>query len=144
MKQQNFLFVEIVSSIFLLILLIGNFLGLLYITDGNIVISMLSSMFLVVCYFFAILFLKKNKEQMMKHKFLHSSLLFWFFFIILGAASFFLMSHFITIEYQCKQQVQNEAKQKQTVQKAHFIQKQTVFYRHFNQTQKISHINQSR
>ena len=54
MKQQNFLFVDLVSSIFLLVILIGNFMGLLYLTDGNLVISMLGSMFLVICYFFVV------------------------------------------------------------------------------------------
>lgn len=112
MKQQRFLFVDIVSSIFLLILLIANFLGLLYITEGNIVLSLLSSMFLIVCYFFIIQLLKKNKEQMKKYNYLHSSLIFWVFFIILGVASFFLMSHFINVEYNCKEQVKSEAKRK--------------------------------
>jgi hypothetical protein len=112
MKQQNFLFVDLVSSIFLLILLIGNFLGLLYITEGNIVISMLGSMFLIVCYFFVIQLLKKNKEEMLKRKYFHRSLLFWVFFIMLGSASFFLMSHFINVEYNCKEQIKSEATEK--------------------------------
>jgi hypothetical protein len=112
MKQQNFLFVEIVSSIFLLIILVANFMGLLYITDGNIVMSLLGSMFLVVCYFFVIQLLKKNKEEMIKKKFLHSSLLFWVFFIFLAFVSFNLMSHFINIEYKVKSQIQQEASTK--------------------------------
>ncbi|CAM3775055.1 hypothetical protein FLGE108171_14635 [Flavobacterium gelidilacus] len=109
MKQQNFLFVDIVSSIFLLIILVANFMGLLYITDGNIVMSLLGSMFLVVCYFFVIQLLKKNKEEMIKKKFLHSSLLFWVFFILLAFVSFNLMSHFINIEYKVKSKIQQEA-----------------------------------
>ena len=109
MKQQNFLFVDIVSSIFLLVILIGNFMGLLYITDGNLVISILGSMFLVICYFFVVQLLKKNKEEMMKNNFLHGSILFWVFFLMLGFVSFSLMSHFINIEYNCKDQIKNEA-----------------------------------
>jgi hypothetical protein len=109
MKQQNFLFVDLVSSIFLLVILIGNFMGLLYITDGNLVISILGSMFLVICYFFVVNLLKNNKEVMMKNNFLHGSTLFWFFFLTLGYGSFFLMSHFINIEYNCKEQIKNEA-----------------------------------
>ncbi|MBA4320989.1 MAG: hypothetical protein C0412_21570, partial [Flavobacterium sp.] len=112
MKQQNFLFVDIVSSIFLLVLLIGNFMGLLYITEGNLVISMLISIFLVVCYFFVVQLLKKNKEVMMRKKFLHPSLLFWLFFLILGYASFNLMSHFINVEYNCKEKIIAEATHK--------------------------------
>ena len=112
MKQQNFLFVDLISSIFLLILLIGNFMGLLYITDGSLVISILGSLFLVVCYFFVVQLLKKNKEVMFRKKFLHGSLLFWIFFLILGFVSFNLMSHFINIEYNCKEQIKNEATSK--------------------------------
>jgi hypothetical protein len=112
MKQQNFLFVDLVSSIFLLVILIGNFMGLLYITDGSIPFSILGSMFLVICYFFVVQLLKKNKELMMKNNFLHGSILFWFFFLMLGYVSFSLMSHFINIEYNCKEQIKKEAKGK--------------------------------
>jgi hypothetical protein len=109
MKQQNFLFVDIISSIFLLIILIGNFMGLLYITDGILVISMLGSMFLVVCYFFVVQLLKKNKELMYKKNFLHPSAIFWIFFLVLGFVSFNLMSHFINVEYNCKNEIKKEA-----------------------------------
>lgn len=109
MKQQNFLFVDIISSIFLLVILIGNFMGLLYITDGNLVISMLGSLFLVICYFFVVQLLTKNKEVMFRTNFLHGSLLFWIFFGLLGYVSFNLMSHFINIEYNCKQEIKTEA-----------------------------------
>ena len=112
MKQQNFLFVDLVSSIFLLVILIGNFMGLLYITDGSLVISILGSMLLVICYFFVVHLLKNNKEVMMKYNFLHGSSLFWLFFLILGYGSFFLMSHFINIEYNCKEQIKKEATSK--------------------------------
>lgn len=115
MKQQNFLFVDIVSSIFLLVILIGNFMGLLYITDGNFVVSILGSLFLVICYFFVVQLLKKNKEEMLKNNFLHGSLLFWAFFIALGYVSFYLMSHFINIEYNCKQEIKTEATSKITI-----------------------------
>ena len=112
MKQQNFLFVDLVSSIFLLVILIGNFMGLLYITDGNLVISILGSMFLVICYFFVVQLLKNNKELMMKNNFLHGSILFWVFFLVLAYVSFGLMSHFINIEYNCKEQIKKEATEK--------------------------------
>ena len=62
MKQQKFLFVDIISSFFLLLILIGNFMGLLYITEGNLALSLLGSLVLVVCYYFAVEQLKKNKE----------------------------------------------------------------------------------
>ena len=109
MKQQNFLFVDIISSIFLLLILIGNFMGLLYILDGNYVPSLLGSMFLVVCYFFVVQLLKKNKELMYKKNFLHPSSIFWIFFLLLGFVSFNLMSHFINVEFNCKDQIKKEA-----------------------------------
>lgn len=112
MKQQNFLFVDIVSSIFLLVLLIGNFLGLLYITEGNLIISLLISLFLVICYFFVVQLLKDNKEIMLRKNFIHGSLLFWFFFVLLAFVSFTLMSHFINIEYNCKNEIKLETSKK--------------------------------
>lgn len=109
MKQQNFLFVDIISSIFLLIILIGNFMGLLYITEGNLAISMLGSMFIVVCYYFSVQQLRKNKEVMYKNNFMHLSSIFWLFFLILGIISFNLMSHFINVEFNCKETIKKEA-----------------------------------
>ncbi len=67
---------------------------------------------MVVCYYFLVLILKKNKEVMVRSKYLHSSLIFWAFFVILAYGSFFLMSHFINVEYNCKPIVKSEAKQK--------------------------------
>lgn len=87
-------------------------MGLLYITEGNSVISMLGSMFLVVCYFFVVQLLKKNKELMYKKNFLHPSAIFWIFFLVLGFVSFNLMSHFINVEYNCKDQIKKEASSK--------------------------------
>lgn len=112
MKQQNFLFVDIVSSIFLTIISIGNFIGLQYITEGNFAISLLVSLLLIVCYFFVVKLLKNNKEIMLRKNFMHASLLFWVFFIFLAVVSFTLMSHFINIEYNCKNQIKSEASQK--------------------------------
>ncbi len=87
-------------------------MGLLYITEGNIAISMLGSMLLVICYFFVIQLLKKNKELMYKKNFLHPSAIFWIFFLVLGFVSFNLMSHFINVEYNCKEQIKKEANTK--------------------------------
>lgn len=87
-------------------------MGLLYITEGNSVISMLGSMFLVVCYFFVVQLLKKNKELMYKKNFLHPSAIFWIFFLVLGFVSFNLMSHFINVEYNCKNEIKKEANTK--------------------------------
>ena len=62
MKQENFLFVDLVSSIFLIALLLGNMFGMLYITDGNIAISLIGSLLIVVFYYFILQMLKRNKE----------------------------------------------------------------------------------
>lgn len=109
MKQQKFLFVDIISSFFLLLILIGNFMGLLYITEGNLALSLLGSLVLVVCYYFAVEQLKKNKEAMYKNNFLHKSGVFWLFFMVLSYVSFNLMAHFINVEYNCKNQIKAEA-----------------------------------
>ena len=82
MKQENFLFVDVVSSIFLLILMMGNFMGLLYITSGNYAISLLISLFIVVCYYFIIQVLKKNKEIMVNKKYATPASLFFIVFLV--------------------------------------------------------------
>lgn len=109
MKQQKFLFVDLVSSIFLLVILIGNFMGLLYILEGNYILSFLASVFLTICYFFIVILLKNNKEAMYKSNFMHGSILFWIIFLVLTFSSYTLMSHFINIEYNCKDEIKKEA-----------------------------------
>lgn len=112
MKQENFLFVDVVSSIFLLVLMVGNMMGLLYITDGNFLISILISLFIVVCYYFIVQMLKKNKEVMANKSYMVPQSLFFLVFLIFGALSFVLMSHFLNIEMNAKPQIQVEADQK--------------------------------
>ena len=109
MKQKDFLFVDIISAVFLLLILFTNFFGSLYISNGSITISVSVSVFLVICYYFNIEFLKNNKEQLIKNKLLHFSSIFVLLFVTLSAASFFLMSHFANVEFNCKEKVQNEA-----------------------------------
>ena len=109
MKQTKYLFLDIASSIFLLILFISNFMGLLFILDGNVGLSLLASAFITICYFFTIVLLKKNKEMMIKKKLIHYSTFFWLFFIALFIISSYLMSHFINIQYNCKDKIQKDA-----------------------------------
>jgi len=108
MKQKEFLFVDIVSAVFLLLILFTNFIGTLYVSNGSITISVSVSVFLIICYYFNIELLKINKEQLIKNKLMHFSSIFVLFFIILCSASFFLMSHFANVEFNCKEKVQNE------------------------------------
>lgn len=112
MKQENFLFVDVVSSIFLIVLMLGNMMGLLYMTDGNFMISLLISLFIVVCYYFIVQMLKKNKEVMVSKSYITPQSLFFLVFLIFGIVSFILMSHFLNIEMNAKQQIQQEADQK--------------------------------
>lgn len=112
MKQEKFMFVDIVSAIFLLVILVANFLGLLYITEGNAIISLLISLFLVVCYFFVIKLLKANKEVMFKNKFVDKTMIFWVFFLFLGVSSFAFITHLINVEYNTKSLIQKDVKSK--------------------------------
>lgn len=112
MKQKNFLFVDIVSSIFLLLLLVSNFLGLLYITEGNLILSFLISMFIIVCYFFILKVLKNNKEMMSKNKYMDKNIILWVFFIILSFGTFALTTHFLNVEFNSKVAIQQDAEKK--------------------------------
>ena len=112
MKQDNFLFVDLVSSIFLLVLMLGNMMGLLYMTEGNFPISLLISLFIVVCYYFIVQMLKKNKEYMANNSYMVPSSLFFFVFLLFGLASFVFMSHFLNIELNAKPVIKKEAEEK--------------------------------
>jgi hypothetical protein len=113
--KENYLFVDIVSALFLLVIFIGNVLGLLFIMNGNSFLSILISAFLAICYHFLIKLLVRNKEVMVKNSYLHYSSIFWVFFVVLGISSYILISHFINIEYNCKSQIRNEVNQKLTL-----------------------------
>jgi len=111
-NQKNFAFVDIISTLFLAVLCCSNFLGLLYITDGGIAFSAIGSSVIVVFYYYLVDLIKQNKEILYKKKFIHASSVFILFFIAISFISFFLMSHFINIEYNCKDAIVNEANQK--------------------------------
>jgi hypothetical protein len=112
MTEQNYKFLDIVSGLFLLIILSGNYLGLIYITEGNIGVSAILSLGLMVYYYYVIDQLKKNKEVMFKSRFRHPSMILWAVFLVLFGISFLLMSHFINVEYNAKKNIQNEAQTK--------------------------------
>lgn len=112
MKQENYNFVDIVSGVFLLILFFSNFLALLYITQGNMTFSGLISFFIAALYYFIVELMRKNKEALIRQSFKHFSLLFIGFFLLLSFVSFILMSHFLNVEFNAKEKVQEEAQQK--------------------------------
>ena len=102
-------FVTILSFIFLVFIMLSDFLGSLYITDGNIALSIVISSIIVICYFFVIELLVSNKEALFKNKFKHYSLIFWLFYSSLGLGSFYFMNHFFNVEINCKDSVKQEA-----------------------------------
>lgn len=122
MKQNNFLFVDIISSLFLLVLLVSNFLGLLYITEGNLVLSFLISMLIIVCYFFIIKVLKSNKEMMSKNKYMDKNIILWVFFLILSFGTFALTTHFLNVEFNSKAAIQKDAQKKLDIVNTAFIE----------------------
>jgi amino acid transporter len=109
MKQESFLFVDIISSIFLLILLIGNFFGLMYITDANFGVSLIISLLVVVFYYFILQLLKRNKERMANKGYKDPAMFFFFVYFVFGVGSFIIMSHLVNIEDNVKPQIQAEA-----------------------------------
>lgn len=110
MKQDNFLFVDVVSSIFLLVLLLCNLFGLLYLTDGNFLLSGLISLFIVVCYYTLIQALKRNKERMVNKQYKDAAVAFLGLYFCFGLLSLVLMIHVFNIESNVKSAVQEEAK----------------------------------
>lgn len=112
MKQENFLFVDLASSIFLVALLLGNMFGLLYITDGNIAISLIASLLIVIFYYFILQMLKRNKEYIVAKNYMAPQSLFFLVFILFGVVSFVLMNHFWTVETNYKDKIRQDAEQK--------------------------------
>lgn len=112
MKQENFLFVDLVSSIFLIALLLGNMFGMLYITDGNIAISLIASLLIVVFYYFILQMLKKNKEYIVGKNYMAPQSLFFLVFVLFGFVSFILINHFWTVETTYKEKIQQDSDQK--------------------------------
>ncbi len=115
MKQNNFLFVDFVSGLFLLLILVSNFLGLLYITEGNMILSLLISMLMIVCYFFVIKVLKNNKEMMSKNKYMDKNIILWLFFVVLSFGTFALTTHFLNVEFNSKAEIKKDAHKKLAV-----------------------------
>lgn len=111
-RQEHIAFVDIVSVIFLLILFIGNFFGIIYLSDGNMPISMVISALIIVIYYAIIQALKKKKQIMVSKKYKTIHIAYFFFFIVFGAVSSVLLTHFINIESNVKPQVQNEVNEK--------------------------------
>lgn len=107
-----FSFVSIISLIFLMILFVGNFMGLLYILEGNFALAFLGSLLLLILYIFIIRVLVEHKQEMRDRPFNHFSYIFWVFYLLLASASFLLLVHFVNIEYNAKDSIKESAFEK--------------------------------
>ena len=110
-KQDHFAFVDVISLIFLVVLFMGNFYGLLYLTSGSILISFLISALIIILYYTLIQILKRNKQSMVTQHYRTSFSLLFLIFGILAIGSFVLMSHALNIETNAKPKVQAEVAQ---------------------------------
>ena len=118
MKQENFLFVDVISSLFLLILLLCNFFGMLYMTDGNMLSSLAVSLIIVIFYYFVLQLLKRNKERMLNQGYRKTpASAFFIVFIVFGLVSYVFMVHLVNIEKNSKKALQKEANEKVTLLK---------------------------
>lgn len=111
-KQEQFAFVDIVSLIFLVILFIGNFFGIIYLSGGNLPISVVISALIIVFYYAIIQVLKKKKQVMVSKKYKTAQVAYFFIFIVFGAISAVFLTHFINIESNVKPKVQQEVNEK--------------------------------
>ena len=112
-KQEQFAFVDIVSLIFLVILFIGNFFGIIYLSGGNLPISVVISTLIIVFYYAIIQVLKKKKQVIVSKKYKTAQVAYFFIFIVFGAISAVFLTHFINIESNVKPKVQQEVNEKQ-------------------------------
>ncbi|KGE13503.1 hypothetical protein [Sphingobacterium deserti] len=116
MKQENFLFVDVISSLFLLILLLSNFFGLYYIADGSILPSLAVSLIIVIFYYFVLQLLKRNKERMLNQGYRKTpASAFFIVFIVFGLVSYVFMVHLVNIEKNAKKVLQKDANEKQAL-----------------------------
>ncbi len=116
MKQDNFLFVDVISSLFLLVLLLSNFFGLLYITAGSMLLSLAISLIIVISYYFVLQLLKRNKERMLNQGYRKTpASAFFVVFIVFGLVSYVFMVHLVNIEKNSKKALQKEANEKVTL-----------------------------
>lgn len=111
-KQDNFAFVDVVSLIFLVILFIGNFFGLLYFTEGSFAISIAISTLVVVLYYAIIQVLKKSKQTIVTKRYKTPAMALFAIFIALAIGSLIPLTHVINIETNVKPKIQDEAADK--------------------------------
>lgn len=112
MKQKKLLFVDIISVLFIVLIMVITFFSVLYLTNGEKAISAIISVVIVLSYYFNIELLKRNKEYLLKNNFKHYSVIFWFMFIGLASVTFYLMLHLLNIEMNCKNLIQKDAESK--------------------------------
>lgn len=110
-KQERFTFVDVVSLIFLFLLFVGNFIGLLFLSSNLWIAAGVGGM-IFLSYYGIIRLLKRNKQILVsKHYKTPLSMLF-VGFLLLAVVSGVLTSHAVNIQFNTKEQVQAEVRGK--------------------------------
>ena len=97
--------VSILQYIGLIFTLISVFAGTMYISKGELIISLFVSLFFVIFSFFLIDQMIKRKELISKKKFSSKSLFFWLLFLIITTPAGLIMYHFLNVEVNAKEDV---------------------------------------
>lgn len=113
-KQERFTFVDVVSLIFLFLLFVGNFIGLLFLSSSLWIAAGVGGV-IFLSYYGIIRLLKRNKQILVsKHYKTPLSMLF-VGFLLLAVISGVLTSHAVNIQFNTKEQVQAEVGEKATL-----------------------------
>ena len=124
-KQERFTFVDVVSLIFLFLLFVGNFIGLLFLSS-NLWIAAGVGGVIFLSYYGIIRLLKRNKQILVsKHYKTPLSMLF-VGFLLLAVVSGVLTSHAVNIQFNTKEQVQAEVGEKVALVEEFFTIYQTA------------------
>ena len=104
----NLGFLQILQLLTLLGILTINFLGLNYISDGNLLICGIGVVVMGLFYFFSLKYTKDNKYEIHKQKFLNFFSIFFVVLFVLFIISWGLMSHFINVNSNCRNEITTE------------------------------------
>ena len=90
--------VSVLQYVGLIFTLISVFSGTMYITKGELFISLFVSIIFVIFSYFLVEQMIKRKELISKKKFSSLSLFLWFLFLIITIPAALIMYHFINVE----------------------------------------------
>jgi len=97
--------VSVLQYVGLIFTLISVFSGTMYITKGELFISLFVSIIFVIFSYFLVEQMIKRKELISKKKFSSLSLFLWFLFLIITIPAALIMYHFINVEINAKEDV---------------------------------------